>query len=76
MWWIGQTGRSGAHREIIDCVEPARKVTCWRSGYGLHRLSVLAADLVQRRVDMIVTPARLPAFAAKTATSVIPIVFN
>jgi putative tryptophan/tyrosine transport system substrate-binding protein len=40
------------------------------------RLPALAADLVSRRVDVIVTTTgRLPAQAAKKATSTIPIVF-
>lgn len=49
----------------------------YRWAEGEHdRLSALAADLVQRRVNVIVTPGAPPAFAAKTATSIIPIVFN
>jgi putative tryptophan/tyrosine transport system substrate-binding protein len=45
--------------------------------YEYNRLPALAADLVRRRVDVIATPAGLPAaFAAKAATSTIPIVFS
>jgi putative ABC transport system substrate-binding protein len=44
-------------------------------GHG-SRLSALAADLVARHVNVIVTVGgQAPAFAAKTATSDIPIVF-
>ena len=39
------------------------------------RLPALAADLVGRKVDLIVTIAVAPAVAAKNATSTIPIVF-
>jgi len=39
------------------------------------RLSALAADLVSRKVDLIVAIAAAPSVAAKNATSSIPIVF-
>ena len=39
------------------------------------RLPSLAADLVGRKVDVIVTPGTVPTRAAKSATSTIPIVF-
>jgi putative tryptophan/tyrosine transport system substrate-binding protein len=45
--------------------------------YEYNRLPALAADLVGRRVDVIATPAGLlAAFAAKAATTTIPIVFS
>jgi putative ABC transport system substrate-binding protein len=44
--------------------------------YHYDRLPALAADLVSRKVDVIIAvPSALPARAAKNATSTIPIVF-
>src|SRR5438094_2475937 len=45
----------------------------WAEG-NVERLPALAADLVRRKVDVIVAPAGSAALAAKNATSSIPIV--
>ena len=47
----------------------------WAEGH-YDRLPALAADLVGRKVDLIVAPVISSALAAKNATSIIPIVFN
>jgi putative ABC transport system substrate-binding protein len=48
----------------------------WAEGH-YDRPAALAADLVSRKVDVIVTQGgTLPTLAAKSATSTIPIVFN
>jgi len=50
-------------------------VTEWRSANGDYdRIPELAADLVQRKVDVIVVEATLATQAVKRATSTIPIV--
>jgi putative tryptophan/tyrosine transport system substrate-binding protein len=48
----------------------------WADFHG-DRLPALAADLVSRKVDLIITAAGFfPALAAKNATSTIPIIFT
>src|SRR5215472_10070509 len=65
---LGQTGN--VEGENVK-VEPQ-----WLEG-RYDRLPSLMADLVRRRVAVIVTPASTPAsLAAKAATSTIPIVFG
>jgi len=58
-------------------IEGRSMVTEYRWAEGHYdRLPALAADLVSRKVDLIVTlGGSLPALAAKNATSTIPIVF-
>jgi putative ABC transport system substrate-binding protein len=46
------------------------------AGNQVDRLPALAADLVQLRVAVIVSPGPMPTLAAKAATTSIPIVFG
>src|SRR5215831_4844156 len=46
------------------------------AGNQLDRLSALAADLVQDRVTVIVTPGLPSTLAARAVTSIVPIVFS
>jgi putative ABC transport system substrate-binding protein len=46
----------------------------WAEGQ-YERVSALAAELVSRRVTVIVTSGDIPVLAAKVATTTIPIVF-
>src|SRR4051794_10013076 len=48
---------------------------CWAEGH-YDRLPALAADLVGRKVDLIMAGSPPSALAAKSATSTIPIVFR
>src|SRR5262249_32597363 len=47
----------------------------WAEG-STGRMAEIAAEFVQRKVDVIVTHSAEPVIAAKKATSVIPIVFG
>ena len=50
-------------------------IECRWAEMNYDRLPALAADLVARKVDLIVSIAAAPSLAAKNATSTIPIVF-
>jgi putative ABC transport system substrate-binding protein len=59
-----------------DSYEEGRNIASeFRWGNNQDRFLELAADLVRRQVAVIVTPGGLATFAAKAATSTIPIVF-
>ena len=65
---LGETGYVDGQNVVIEYY--------WANN-DRKRLSELAADVVQRRVDVIVTPASAEAsVAAKSATNTIPIVFG
>ena len=69
-------GRGGV-RAMQPAVELAAEgpVDRWAEGH-YDRLPPLAADLVGRKVDLIMASSPPSALAAKTATSAIPIVFR
>jgi putative ABC transport system substrate-binding protein len=87
---VGFLGSStpGPYAAIVAAVRQGLKETGFVEGQNLaieyrwadnqlDRLPALAADLVSRKVDVIVTSGSIPpAMAAKTATSTIPIVFH
>jgi putative ABC transport system substrate-binding protein len=63
---LGETGYADGHNVAIEFR--------WTAGQDA-RLPELAADLVRRRVSVIVTPTTPAAIAAKAATTSVPIVF-
>jgi putative ABC transport system substrate-binding protein len=64
---LGETGFVEGQKVAIE----------YRRAEGNYaRLPALAADLVDRRVDVIVAPGPPAAFAAKRASSTIPIIFS
>jgi putative ABC transport system substrate-binding protein len=76
----GIAGRIEAFRQglrELNYVEGKNIVIDWRSAEGQgDRLPALAAELLRRKVDIIVTAGGNPTRAAKAATSTIPIVMT
>jgi putative ABC transport system substrate-binding protein len=77
---LGDLARDPFHKGLRETgfVEGHNMVTEYRWAEGhFDRLPALAADLVSRKVDLIITGSGAPAaLAAKNATSTIPIVFT
>ena len=76
---LGDLGHGPVHQGLSETgfIDGQNIVTEYRWAEGHYdRLPALAADLVSRKVDLIVTfGGTLPALAAKNATSTIPIGF-
>ena len=79
-------GSPGPNAPLVAAFHQRLSETGWLEGQNLaieyrwdegryDRLPALAADLVGRKVDVIVAPSINAALAAKSATSTIPIVF-
>jgi len=77
---LGDLLRGPTHQGLSETgfVEGQNMVVEYRWAEGHYeRLPALAADLVSRKVDLIITSGGAPsALAAKSATSTIPIVFT
>jgi putative ABC transport system substrate-binding protein len=77
---LGDLSRGPVHQGLSETgfIEGQNMVSEYRWAEGHYdRLPALAADLVSRKVDLIVTNGGTPpALAAKNATSTIPIVFT
>jgi putative tryptophan/tyrosine transport system substrate-binding protein len=77
---LGEVARGPIHQGMSEMgfVEGQNMVSEYRwADLHFDRLPALAADLVSRKVDLIVTTGGYPpALAAKNATSTIPIVFT
>jgi putative tryptophan/tyrosine transport system substrate-binding protein len=77
-WWEGLIAVMKRSLADMDYVEGRNFVIEYRWAEGqTDRLPALAADLVRRKVGVIVAPGNTPtALAAKAATKTIPIVFS